>query len=85
MSQGEVTGTGSASLPGKERREKNSFPSSFTSESVSLLPNHVIEDHPLVQELRASLKLKEVLLAEKDREIARLEVALAFGLKKLPP
>jgi hypothetical protein len=44
----------------------------------------LLEPHPLVQELRHALQAKEASLADKDREIARLHVALAFGIKELP-
>jgi hypothetical protein len=37
-----------------------------------------------VRELRRILESKDAALADKEKQIARLQVALTFGLKKLP-
>jgi hypothetical protein len=51
---------------------------------IRTLPSVLIEPHPLVRELRQALQAKEACLADRDREIARLHVAIAFGIKELP-
>lgn len=53
-------------------------------EWVRTLPDNLLESHPRVQELRHTLEVRDVALAAKEREIARLRAALAFGLKESP-
>jgi len=53
-------------------------------EWIRALPGDLLEPHPLVRELRQTLQAKDAALADKEREITRLQVALAFGLKELP-
>ena len=55
-----------------------------SAEWIRALPGDLLEPHPLVKELRYALRTKEATLADKDREIARLHVAIAFGLKQIP-
>jgi|GEM_PF-5009323 len=57
---------------------------SLSADDVRTLPRDVLEPHPLVRELRQALQSKEASLADKDREIARLQVAITFGIKELP-
>jgi hypothetical protein len=75
------TGNGTR-LDERIREPRNAEPTS--TESIRTLPSDLLEPHPLVQELRHALQAKEASLADKDREIARLHVALAFGIKELP-
>jgi len=56
----------------------------MSEEWVLGIPGDLLEPHPLVVELRRALRTKEEALADKEREIARLEVALAFGIDELP-
>lgn len=51
---------------------------------VCALPADLLEPHPLVRELRGALHKKEVELARTQREVARLRVAVAFGLRRIP-
>jgi hypothetical protein len=53
-------------------------------EWIRTLPSDLLELHPLVKELRYALQTKDASLVNKDREIARLHVAIAFGLKQIP-
>jgi hypothetical protein len=53
-------------------------------EWIRALPGEMLEPHPLVRELRQTLEAKDAALADKEREITRLRVALAFGLKEIP-
>jgi len=55
-----------------------------TAEWISPFPGDVLELHPSVRELQRALQVRDAALADKDREIARLRVALAFGIKDLP-
>ncbi|TFH08438.1 MAG: hypothetical protein E4H08_07785 [Candidatus Atribacteria bacterium] len=55
-----------------------------TTEFIRALPRDLLEPHPLVKELRIVLQAREASLADKDKEIARLQVAVAFGIKELP-
>jgi hypothetical protein len=57
---------------------------SGSTEWILELPGDLLEPHPLVRELRHTLEAKEAALADKEQEITRLQVALAFGLKELP-
>ena len=56
----------------------------LSANDVRALPRELLEPHPLVIELRQELQSKDTTLADKDREIARLQVAIAFGIKDLP-
>jgi len=51
---------------------------------IRALPADLIEPHGLVQELRRAIQQKDRTLAEREREISRLHVALAFGLRSVP-
>jgi hypothetical protein len=57
---------------------------SESEEWIRSIPGELLEPHPLVRELRHALEAKDSTLAAKEREIARLEVALAFGIERLP-
>lgn len=57
---------------------------SASPEWIRTLPSDLMELHPLVKELRCALQTKDATLVNKDREIARLHVAITFGLKKIP-
>ena len=74
---------GSVLVEGNEERG-SVLPEGDDCKAVVALLNYAVENHPLVRELRAKLRMKEAMLAQKDREIGRLQVAVAFGLKKLP-
>ncbi len=56
----------------------------ISADFVRALPGDLLEPHPLVKELRQALQSKDISLAAKDRQIARLHVALTFGIKELP-
>ena len=56
----------------------------MTIEWVRTLPGNLLKPHPLVRELRHTLEVKDATLANREREIARLKAALAFGLKEFP-
>lgn len=53
-------------------------------EWIRALPGDALEPHPLVQELRRTIHAKDEALARTEREIARLRVAVAFGLAEVP-
>lgn len=53
-------------------------------EWIRTLPADALEPHPLVQELRRALHSREAALARTEREVARLRVAVAFGLPNVP-
>ena len=59
-------------------------PASPSEDWIRSIPDALLEPHPLVRGLRLELREKAASLADKQREIARLEAALAFGLKRLP-
>lgn len=51
---------------------------------MRMLLSETVESHPVVRDLRKRLEAKDADLAAKEREIARLRVAVAFGLRELP-
>jgi hypothetical protein len=53
-------------------------------EWVCALPADLVERHPLVRGLRGALNEKATELARTPREIGRLQVAVAFGLRRIP-
>lgn len=54
------------------------------AEWIRILPGDMVESHPVVRDLRRRLEANEAALAAKEREITRLQVAVAFGLRELP-
>jgi hypothetical protein len=54
------------------------------AEWIRVLPGDAVESHPVVRDLRRRLEAREADLAAKEREIARLQVAVAFGLREVP-
>jgi len=67
-----------------ERPRVTETPASRSEEWIRSIPGELLEPHPLVKELRLALRAKDSTLADREREIARLRVALAFGIRELP-